>query len=234
MVLCRSQTAIKLTHILAFCVYIQDDDVCKQWGKKNRSSGLRSWQKSFPSLPQRQSPGTWPELWSGAGTIAIALSHPVPGEARAFPQSPIPILSQTRCWAVTTCCVASRSGSAAARVPDLPEFRHTWCSPIPPHPFLPCANLPASFMALKSQLQLSGCFLHNLYYTRSKIFNIAFLALVSYLPHGLFSLSAPLYLQIHHPKSYPGVFCLSSGNVRGLRTCCGRDQDAGHTVSNLP
>lgn len=61
-------------------------------------------------------------------------------------------------------------------------------------------------MALKSQLQLSGRFLHNLYVTRSKIFNIVFLALVSYLPQGLFSLSVPLYLQIHHPKSYPGFF----------------------------
>lgn len=30
---CRSQTAIGLSHILAFCVPIHDDDVCKQQGK---------------------------------------------------------------------------------------------------------------------------------------------------------------------------------------------------------
>ncbi|KAM9599221.1 uncharacterized protein ACIBXB_004547 isoform 2-T2 [Morphnus guianensis] len=32
--------------------------------------------------------------------------------------------------------------------------------------------------------------------------------------------------------SFQGSICV--GNVRGLRTCCGRDRDAGHTVSNLP
>lgn len=47
--LCASQTAIKLTHILAFCVYIQHDDVCKQWKKTPPSAALRS-REPFPLL----------------------------------------------------------------------------------------------------------------------------------------------------------------------------------------
>lgn len=62
--------------------------------------------------------------------------------------------------------------------------------------------LPASFVVLQNQLRLPGHFSHLLYHLMSKIFNVVFLVPVSYLAQGLFSLTAPFYLQPPRLKPY--------------------------------
>jgi len=145
--LCRSQTAMKLTHVLAFCVCVQDDEVCKQWGKKkNLFNSTAVPAKSFPSLLHLPATLPCPRLQSGGDVAGAWVQHrdrchqslpPSTGRIWGIPAIPH-ISSQTLCLAVTNCCVPSQPGSGAARVTDLPEFRHAWCSPpLPIHPDAP-------------------------------------------------------------------------------------------------
>lgn len=84
---CRSQTAIGLTHILTFCVYIRDDDVCKQRGKNLVFISTLIPAKPFPPQLHQQSPGMWPEPQPGVGIAVTVLCHSAPSAARAFTQS---------------------------------------------------------------------------------------------------------------------------------------------------
>lgn len=85
---CRSQTAIGLTHILAFCVYIRDDDVCKQQGKNPVFISTMIPAKPFPPQPHQQSSGMWPEAQAGVGTVVTALCHPAPIILTLHPRPP--------------------------------------------------------------------------------------------------------------------------------------------------
>lgn len=105
---CRSQTAIGLSHILAFCVHIHDDDVCKQQGKIPVFISTMIPAKPFPPQLHQHSLGLWPEPQSGEGTVVTAL----------------PLSTHNAHVASQT---SSCLGPGAARTPDLPKFRHTWC-----------------------------------------------------------------------------------------------------------
>lgn len=102
-VLRRSQTAIRLTHILAFCVYTQDDDVCKQWGKKSHSSALRA-QRGLRLLRHRGRAG-------GRGRS--------PGPARG----PLLSLSAVRRWVKPTC---SHVSPQTCHYPPCPQLDGLW------------------------------------------------------------------------------------------------------------
>lgn len=93
---CRSQTAIGLTHILTFCVYIRDDDVCKQRGKNLVFISTLIPAKPFP--PQLH-PTAWyghcchcslplsTECSQGIHTILTLHPRPPAGQALWLPES---------------------------------------------------------------------------------------------------------------------------------------------------
>lgn len=84
---CRSQTAIGLTHILAFCVYIRDDDVCKQQGKNPVFISTVIPAIPFPPQLHQQSLGMWPEPQFAVGNSAVVtiLYHSAPQSSLCIP-----------------------------------------------------------------------------------------------------------------------------------------------------
>lgn len=167
---CRSQTAIGLTHILAFCVYIHDDDVCKQQGKNPVFISTMIPAKPFPPQLHQQSLGMWPEPQSAVGTVVTTLCHSAPTILTLHPRPP---------------------AGLALQLPK-PQICPNLGTPGTP---LPCPSIltlcdSASIFHGSGKPALAHLS-HDLYPPRSKLFNVVLLALVLSLTLGLFLSHCP-------------------------------------------